>query len=128
MSAVKQTGAGPAAAKAGPEPDAKNDLESLPVPEVEKRLSSSPDGLSQAEAEKRLARYRANEIADKKDNLLLKLLTSRADDDDTIDLAVLAGLDSDRVQLAAYRILDPVERQDASLVRLPARRGPFRSR
>ena len=43
--AHKETGAGPPRAKAGPEPDAKDDLKSLPVPEVEKRLSSSPDGL-----------------------------------------------------------------------------------
>ena len=56
-------------------PDAKDDLKSLPVPEVEKRLSSSPDGLSQAEAVKRLARYGPNEIAEKKANPLLKLLT-----------------------------------------------------
>ena len=35
--------------------DAKDDLKSLPMPEVEKKLSSSPDGLSQAEAQKRLA-------------------------------------------------------------------------
>jgi H+-transporting ATPase len=75
MSAVKQTGAGPPVVNAGPEPDGKDDLKSLSVPEVEKRLSSSPDGLSQAEATKRLARYGANEIASKKDNPLLKLLT-----------------------------------------------------
>ena len=53
----------------------KDDLKSLPVPEVEKRLSSSPDGLSQGEAGKRLARYGPNEIAEKKANPLLKLLT-----------------------------------------------------
>lgn len=35
-------------------PDAKDDLKSLPLPEVEKKLGSSPDGLSQAEAQKRL--------------------------------------------------------------------------
>jgi len=69
------TGAGPAGAKGGAAPDVKDDLKSLPVPEVEKRLSSSPDGLSQAEAENRLARYGPNEIAEKKDNPLLKLLT-----------------------------------------------------
>jgi len=72
--AHKETGADPQAAKAGPEPDAKDDLKSLPVPEVEARLSSSPDGLSQVEAEKRLASYGANEIKEEKDNTLLKLL------------------------------------------------------
>jgi hypothetical protein len=52
LSAVrKETGAAPPMANAGPEPQVKDDLKSLPVPEVEKRLSSSPDGLSQAEAE-----------------------------------------------------------------------------
>ena len=78
MSTVKETGsarAGAPGGKPGPEPDAKDDLKSLPVPEVQKRLSSSPEGLSQAEAEKRLARYGPNEIAEKKDNPLLKLLT-----------------------------------------------------
>ena len=75
MSTVKETGAGLPKAKAGPEPDAKDDLKSLPVPEVEKRLSSSPDGLSQGEARRRLARYGPNEIAEKKENPLLKLLT-----------------------------------------------------
>jgi H+-transporting ATPase len=78
MSTVKETGAARAGApggKAGPEPDAKDDLKSLPVPEVEKRLESSPDGLKGAEAKKRLATYGPNEIAEKKDNPLLKLLT-----------------------------------------------------
>ena len=32
----------------------KDDLKSLPMPEVQKKLDSSPDGLSQAEAQKRL--------------------------------------------------------------------------
>ena len=75
MSTVEETGARIPGAKAGPEPDAKDDLKSLPVPEVEKRLSSSPDGLSQAAAEKRLTRYGPYEIEEKKENPLLKLLT-----------------------------------------------------
>jgi H+-transporting ATPase len=58
---------------AAPKPDAK-DLKTLPLPEVEKRLGSSPDGLSQAEATKRLAQYGPNEIAEKKTNELLKFL------------------------------------------------------
>jgi H+-transporting ATPase len=56
-------------------PDSKNDLKSLPMPEVEKRLGSSPKGLSQAEAQKRLAQYGPNEIKEKKDNLFLKFLS-----------------------------------------------------
>jgi H+-transporting ATPase len=43
--------------------------------EVEKKLSSSPDGLTQAEAEKRLTQYGPNEIEEKKTNLLLKFLS-----------------------------------------------------
>ncbi len=56
-------------------PDAKDDLKSLPLPEVEKKLDTSPDGLSQAEAEKRLSQYGPNEIEEKKTNLLLKFLS-----------------------------------------------------
>jgi H+-transporting ATPase len=43
--------------------------------EVEKKLGSSPDGLSQAEAQKRLTQFGPNEIEEKKSNLLLKFLT-----------------------------------------------------
>ena len=53
---------------------AKDDLKSLPFAEVEKRLSTSPDGLTQAEATKRLAQYGPNEIEEKKANALLKFL------------------------------------------------------
>ena len=52
--------------KPGSVPDAKDDLKSLPLPEVEKKLGSSPDGLSQAEAQKRLTQYGPNEIEEKK--------------------------------------------------------------
>ncbi|MDQ6882602.1 MAG: plasma-membrane proton-efflux P-type ATPase, partial [Pseudomonadota bacterium] len=45
------------------------------MPEVEKKLESSPDGLSQAEARKRLTKYGPNEIEEKKTNPLLKFLT-----------------------------------------------------
>jgi H+-transporting ATPase len=57
------------------EPDAKDDLKSLPMPELEKILGSSPDGLSQAEAQKRLTQYGPNEIEEKKANPFLKFLT-----------------------------------------------------
>ncbi|MEO9190709.1 MAG: cation-transporting P-type ATPase [Acetobacteraceae bacterium] len=40
--------------------NAKDDLKSLPLPEVEKRLGTTPDGLSEAEAKKRLAQYGPN--------------------------------------------------------------------
>jgi H+-transporting ATPase len=56
-------------------PDSKDDLKSLPLAEVEKKLGSSPDGLSQAEAAKRLTQYGPNEIEEKKTNSLLKFLS-----------------------------------------------------
>jgi magnesium-transporting ATPase (P-type) len=54
--------------KPGSKPDAKDDLKSLPMPEVEKKLGASPDGLTQADAERRLAQYGYNEISEKKTN------------------------------------------------------------
>src|ERR1035437_9764834 len=54
---------------------AKDNLKSLPLPEVEKKLESSPDGLTQAEAQKRLTQYGPNEIEEKKINPFLKFLT-----------------------------------------------------
>ena len=65
--------------KPGSKPDAKTDpkedLKMLPLAEVEKKLGYSPNGLSQAEAEKRLAQYGPNELAEKKTNLFLKFLS-----------------------------------------------------
>jgi len=57
------------------ETSAKDDLKTLPLAEVEKRLGSSPDGLTQAEAAKRLTQYGPNELVEKKANSLLKFLT-----------------------------------------------------
>ncbi len=45
------------------------------MPEVEKRLGYSPDGLSQAEAQRPLTQYGPNEIEEHKTNPLLKFLT-----------------------------------------------------
>jgi hypothetical protein len=42
-----------AAGKDGAKPDAKDDLKTLPVEEVMKKLGSSAEGLTQAEAAKR---------------------------------------------------------------------------
>ena len=56
-------------------PESKDDSKSLSIQEVEKKLGYSPDGLSQAEAQKRLIQYGPNEIAEKKTNLLLKFLS-----------------------------------------------------
>ncbi|MEP6971648.1 MAG: plasma-membrane proton-efflux P-type ATPase, partial [Betaproteobacteria bacterium] len=54
--------------------DAKDDLKTLPIAELEKKLGFSPEGLSAAEAKKRLAQYGANEIEEKKTNAILKFL------------------------------------------------------
>jgi H+-transporting ATPase len=62
-------------APAPDQPAANDDLKSLPLAEVEKRLGSSPDGLSQAEAQNRLTQYGPNEIKEHKTNPLLKFLT-----------------------------------------------------
>jgi len=61
--------------KADSKPDAKDNLQTLPLSEVEKKLGSSPEGLTQAEAQKRLTQYGPNEIAEKKTNELLKFLS-----------------------------------------------------
>ncbi len=55
--------------------NAKDDLKSLAIPELQAKLESSPDGLSQAEAQKRLTQYGPNEIEEKKTNPFLKFLT-----------------------------------------------------
>ena len=59
----------------GSQPSANDDLKSIPMPELEKKLRSSADGLSQAEAQKRLTQYGPNEIEEKETNLFLKFLT-----------------------------------------------------
>jgi len=59
----------------GAKPDAQDELKSLPMPELQARLGASPEGLSQAEARKRLAQYGPNEIAEKTTNPFLKFLT-----------------------------------------------------
>ena len=56
-------------------PEPKDDLKSLPIAEVEKTLDTSADGLTQAEAQKRLAQYGPNELEEKKTNMFLKFLS-----------------------------------------------------
>jgi H+-transporting ATPase len=60
--------------KPGSKLNPKDDLKSLPMPEMQAKLGSSPDGLSQAEAQKRLTQYGPNEIEEKKTNPLLQFL------------------------------------------------------
>ena len=62
------------AAEPSRQSDPKN-LKSLPWRRCEKKLGSSPDGLTQAEAQKRLTQYGPNEIEEKKTNEFLKFLT-----------------------------------------------------
>jgi H+-transporting ATPase len=56
-------------------PGAAEDLKSLPLADVQKRLASSPEGLTELEAKKRLVQYGPNEIEEQKSNPLLTLLT-----------------------------------------------------
>ena len=56
-------------------PAPEDDLKTLPLPEVEKKLASSPEGLTQAEAQKRLTQYGPNELEEKKTNMFLKFLS-----------------------------------------------------
>jgi len=62
-------------ASSGLKAGAKDDLKKMPLVDLEKKLSSSPDGLSQTEAASRLTRDGPNEIEDKKENLILKFLS-----------------------------------------------------
>ncbi len=56
-------------------PPGPPDLKTLSMPELEAKLGSSPDGLTQAEAQKRLTQYGPNEIEERKTNPFLKFLT-----------------------------------------------------
>jgi H+-transporting ATPase len=55
-------------------PKQKTGLQTLPMDQVVKQLDASPDGLTAAEATKRLAQYGANEIEQKKTNVILLFL------------------------------------------------------
>jgi H+-transporting ATPase len=61
--------------KPGAKSGSKDDLKSLPMPELQTKLGSTPDGLSQDEAQKRLTQYGPNEIKEKKTNAFLKFLS-----------------------------------------------------
>jgi H+-transporting ATPase len=62
-------------AKPGSKPDPNEALKSLSMPELQAKLGSSPDGLTQAEAQKRLTQYGPNEIEEKKTNEAMKFLS-----------------------------------------------------
>lgn len=69
---VKPVADRPKASKASPEPD---DLKTLPMAQLEAKLESSTEGLSQDEASKRLKHYGPNEIKEEKANPYLKFLS-----------------------------------------------------
>jgi H+-transporting ATPase len=54
--------------------EVKEDLQSLPLPELQTTLAASPEGLSDAEAQRRLAQYGYNELAEQHTNPVLKFL------------------------------------------------------
>ena len=58
-----------------PVPGANENLKTLPLEEVKKKLGFAESGLSEAEAAKRLTQYGPNEIEEKKTNPFLKFLT-----------------------------------------------------
>jgi len=72
--AIAQPQGGASDHRPGSKSNGKDDLKTLPLAEVETRLASSPEGLTQVEADKRLVQYGPNEIPEKKENQLLKLL------------------------------------------------------
>lgn len=63
----------PKAPKASPDP--QDDLKTLPMDQLEAKLESSPEGLSQDEASQRLTHYGPNEIKEEKTNPYLKFLS-----------------------------------------------------
>jgi H+-transporting ATPase len=72
---VAKATASDSASTKGAKPESKDDLKTLPLPELEKKLSSSPNGLTPSEAGTRLTRYGPNEIVAKKTNVVLKFLS-----------------------------------------------------
>ncbi|PJE05977.1 MAG: plasma-membrane proton-efflux P-type ATPase [Legionella sp.] len=56
-------------------PNAKDDLRSIPMAELLKKLDTSEHGLSHTEAKKRLIQYGPNQLDEKKINPFLKFLT-----------------------------------------------------
>ena len=56
-------------------PDPEDDLKTLPMANLEAKLQSSPEGLTQEEASQRLKRYGPNEIKEAKTNPYLKFLS-----------------------------------------------------
>jgi H+-transporting ATPase len=68
-------GAAAMSTTSAPRTDDGPDLQTVPIAKVLEALAATDDGLSQAEAEKRLAQYGPNEIEEHATNPLLKFLT-----------------------------------------------------
>ncbi|MBN2100231.1 MAG: plasma-membrane proton-efflux P-type ATPase [Dehalococcoidia bacterium] len=75
MSDLEHQNKSKSATASGGKPSAQSQLRDLPMAELQQRLGYSADGLSQAEAQKRLTQYGYNEIQEKKTNPLLKFLS-----------------------------------------------------
>ncbi|MDA3921570.1 MAG: plasma-membrane proton-efflux P-type ATPase [Salinisphaera sp.] len=71
---AKNDAAAPDAPQPEAAPAAKDDLQTLSLPDLQKKLQASPDGLTQAEADKRLDQYGPNKIEEKNTNAWLKFL------------------------------------------------------
>ena len=61
--------------KPGTKPGPNEALKSMSMADLQAKLGSSPDGLTQAEAQKRLSQYGPNELEEKKTNEILKFLS-----------------------------------------------------
>jgi H+-transporting ATPase len=63
------------ARKPGSKPDPNEALKTMSMADLRTKLGSSPKGLTEAEAQKRLSKYGPNEIEEKKTNEVLKFLS-----------------------------------------------------
>jgi H+-transporting ATPase len=75
MSDLKRQDKSKPATASGGKPSAQSQLRDLPMAELKQRLEYSPNGLSQAEVQKRLRQYGYNGIPEKKTNPFLKFLS-----------------------------------------------------
>ncbi|MFB9165771.1 plasma-membrane proton-efflux P-type ATPase [Arthrobacter psychrochitiniphilus] len=75
MASKKPAAANPGRPVPGSDAATAESLKTLPMQEVQHQLGTSPDGLGQVEAAKRLIQYGPNEIAEHHANALLKFLS-----------------------------------------------------
>lgn len=75
IDAAKPADAAKPSGAAKPSDSGNGDLKSIPMPELFSKLGSSKDGLTDAEAAKRLTQYGPNEISENRANPLLKFLS-----------------------------------------------------